>query len=274
MRISAAERTLNYAILTFFALLAVLPLVGVLITSLTPPGEGGASLGVPSRLSFGNYAQAWTTGHFSQYMMSSTIVVVCVVVGTAVLAILAGFGFARLRFPGSNIIFYACILGLMVPQEAYVVPLYFTFRDLGLDNSYLAVILPQIAQSLAFGIFWMRAAFRALPESLLQAARLDGASNRVVLWRILVPPTMPAVLTMVMLVFMWTWNEFLLSLVMLRSESLRTAPLALTFFQSRFTTNFPVMAAAASIIALPVVILYIFLQRHFLRGMLSGAIKG
>jgi raffinose/stachyose/melibiose transport system permease protein len=160
----------------------------------------------------------------------------------------------------------------MVPMEAIIVPLYYDFR--GLTNTYWGLILPQIATSVAFGTFWMRAFFRGVPRSLVEAARIDGASSWFTLWRVLLPLARPAVLTMTVLLFMWTWNEFLLALVMVSDEGLRTAPLGLSFFQGRNTSDLTLLAAGSVIVALPVVVLYVFLQRHFIRGMLSGAVKG
>ena len=128
--------------------------------------------------------------------------------------------------------------------------------------------------SVGFGTFWMRAFFRSVPRSLVEAARLDAASSWTTLWRVVLPMGRPAVLTLMLLVFMWTWNEFLLALVMVTDEGLRTAPLGLTFFQGRNTTDVPLLAAGAVIVAAPVVVAYLFLQRHFIRGMLSGAVKG
>lgn len=274
MKMGAGEKLLNYAILIFFSALAIVPLIGVLLTALTPQEEGGPSFSIPSRIDFSNFSGAWTDARMGDHLLTTAIVTVSVVVAATILSILAGFAFARMDFPGSKVLFYLAIIGLLVPQEAYVIPLFFTFRDWGLTDNYLGVILPQVAQSLAFGIFWMRATFRGIPESLLEAGRLDGASTRTILWRILVPPAMPAIITMIMLVFMWTWNDFLLSLIMLPSQQISTAPLSLTFFQGRHLTNFPMLAAAATIVALPIVIVYIFMQRHFLRGMLGGAVKG
>ena len=122
--------------------------------------------------------------------------------------------------------------------------------------------------------FWMRAYFRSVPRSLVEAARLDGASSWSALWRVVLPGARPAVLTMMVLVFMWTWNEFLLALVMVSDESLRTAPLGLAFFQGRNTSDLALLAAGSVIVALPVVVLYVLGQRHFVRGMLTGAVKG
>jgi raffinose/stachyose/melibiose transport system permease protein len=178
-----------------------------------------------------------------------------------------------MRFRGEQVLFYVLLIGLMVPLEATIVPLYYDLRDLGLTDTYWALILPQAGVSVAFGTFWMRAFFRSVPRSLVEAARLDGSSSWSTLWRVIMPLARPAVLTMVVLVFMWTWNEFLLALVMVSDEDLRTAPLGLAFFQGRNTSDEALLAAGSLIVAAPVVIVYLFLQRHFIRGMLSGAVK-
>jgi len=172
------------------------------------------------------------------------------------------------------VLFYVFLLGLMVPEEAMIVPLYFDLRDLNLTDTYWALIMPQIGLSVAFGSFWMRAFFASAPRSIVEAARIDGASSWTTLWRVLVPFGRPAILTMMVLVFMWTWNEFLLALVMVSKENLRTAPLGLAFFQGQHTSDLTLLAAGAVIVATPVVIVYVFLQRHFIRGMLTGAVKG
>ncbi|MEU1600983.1 carbohydrate ABC transporter permease [Streptomyces sp. NPDC005708] len=272
--ISRRERALNYAILTAFAALALVPLLGVVTSALTPVAQSSPSFTWPHHLDWGNFATAWRQGHFATYLTSSVVVAVSVVLLTSVLAILAGFSFAHFDYPGRSPLFYVTLIGLMVPPEAFVIPLYFNLRDAGVTDSYWSLILPQTAQSLAFGVFWMRNFFRSVPVSIIEAARLDGASDWRLLWRILVPTSRPALLTMAMLVFMWTWNEFLLPLVMITDENKRTAPLGLAFFQSEHTTQYSLLAAASIIVALPVVALYVLLQRHFISGMLSGAVKG
>ena len=197
-----------------------------------------------------------------------------VVLVSSVLSILAGYAFGLMRFRGEQVLFYVILLGLTIPMEAILVPLYYDLRDVGLTDTYWALILPQAALSTAFGTFWMRAFFRSVPRSLIEAARLDGSSSWMTLWRVVLPLARPAVLTMVVLVFMWTWNEFLLALVMVSDESLRTAPLGLAFFQGRNTSDEGLLMAGSLIVAAPVVLVYLFLQRHFIRGMLSGAVKG
>jgi raffinose/stachyose/melibiose transport system permease protein len=179
-----------------------------------------------------------------------------------------------MRFRARTFLFYAFLLGLIVPWEATLIALYYDARSVGLIDTYWALILPEAALSLAFGTFWMRASFRSTPRSLLEAARIDGASSWSVLWRVLVPFLRPSILTMMVLIFMWTWNSFLLTLVMVQDEELRTAPLGLAFFVGRFETDYGGLAAGAVIVAFPIVVFYVFLQRHFIRGMLSGAVKG
>jgi raffinose/stachyose/melibiose transport system permease protein len=256
--IDRREQFLSQLVLGVFALIALAPVARIVLTAL---GDGGS------------FATAWDEGHFSTYLRSSLIVTASVVAISTLLSILAGYAFGLMRFRGAQVLFYVFLLGLMVPLEATIVPLYYDMRDLGLTDTYWALILPQAGVSVAFGTFWMRAFFRSVPRSLVEAARLDGASSWSTLWRVVLPLGRPAVLTMIVLVFMWTWNEFLLALVMVSDESLRTAPLGLAFFQGRNTTDEALLAAGAIIVAAPVVIAYLFLQRHFIRGMLSGAVK-
>jgi raffinose/stachyose/melibiose transport system permease protein len=270
---SRGEQTLTYGVLGAFSLLALAPIVGILFTALQDP-HGLASFGTFDGFHFGNFKTAWEEGNFGSYLRSSAIVAVAVVVSAGFLSILSGYAFGMMRFRGSQVIFYVFLFGLTIPTEAVIVPLYYDLRDLGLTDTYWALILPQAASSVAFGTFWMRAFFRGVPRSLVEAARIDGASSWFTLWRVLLPLARPAVLTMTVLLFMWTWNEFLLALVMVSDEGLRTAPLGLSFFQGRNQSNLTLLAAGAVIVATPVVVLYVFLQRHFIRGMLSGAVKG
>ena len=271
--IDRREQALTYALLGVFSLVALVPIAGIVLTALQAPGEL-TSFGRPGGFHPGNFATAWEDGHFSSYLRSSVIVAVTVVTASTLLSIPAGYAFGMMRFRGDQALFYLFLLGLMVPLEATIVPLYYDFRDLALTDTYAALILPQIGVSLAFGTFWMRAFFRSVPRSLVEAARIDGSSAWSTLWRVLLPTARPAVVTMMVLIFMWTWNEFLLALVMVSDEALRTAPLGLAFFQGRNTTDFALLAAGAVIVATPIVILYVFLQRHFIRGMLTGAVKG
>ena len=274
MRVSRGERLANYAILIAFAVFAIYPVLTIVVAALGPDDAAGGQVGAGVLgLHPENFAKAWQDGHFGSYLRTSVVVSVTVVLVSVTLSILSGFAFGTMRFPGSTVLFYVFLLGIMMPSEAVVVPLYFDLRTLGLTDTLWAVVLPQVAQSVAFGTFWMRAYFRTSSRSLVEAARLDGASTRRILWSVLVPLARPAIVTLTVLVFMWTWNEFLIPLVMVVSESLRTAPLGLAFFQGQYTQGFTLLAAGACIVATPVVLLYLFLQRHFIAGMLEGAVR-
>jgi raffinose/stachyose/melibiose transport system permease protein len=265
---SRLERTFTYAVLLAAAAFALYPLGLILATAVQP-----TTVGVDG-FDLGNFATAWEVGRFGRYMTTSVIVSVSVVLLSAALASLAGYAFGTMRFRGSTVLFYLLLLGLMVPSEAIVIPLYYDLRSVGLDDSYVSLILPQVAQSLAFGTFWMRAYFRSTSVEVVEAARLDGAGHLRIFWSILLPMGRPALITMMLLVFMWTWNEFLLPLVMIRDQDLLTAPLGLAFFKGQYTGSTPLLAAGAVLVALPVVAFYLVAQRHFIRGMLEGAVKG
>lgn len=271
--ISRTEVAMNHAIALAFCVFALLPVVGVVLLALRPEGAVGSSLDLSGGLHPENFVRAWEGGRFTQSMRSSVIVVAVVVPVASLLSILAGYAFGTMRFPGSNALFFLFLFGLMVPLEATIAPLYYILRGFGLTNSYWSLVVPQAASLLAFGTFWMRAYFLSTSRTIVEAARLDGATTFQTLWRVLVPMARPAILTMVVLQFMWTWNDFMLALVMVSSESVRTAPLSLTFFVGRYSADFTAIAAGSIIVALPVVIAYVFLQRHFIRGVLSGALR-
>ena len=269
MRASRTERVLNYVVLTLFAVQALGPILYVLVMALSSETIGDSSWG-----HVGNFAAAWEQGHFSQYMRNSVMIAVIVVSVALLLSLMSGYVLGILRPRGSNILFYVFLLGIMVPSEAIVLPLFFDLRTLGMTDTIWAIALPQIAQSLAFGTFWMRAYFRGVDPAILEAARLDGAGDVRILRSILLPIGRPAIVTQIVLTFMWTWNDFLIPLVMSPSGKLRTAPLGLAFFQGQYTQGSTLLAAGAVLVALPMVVLYLILQRQFISGMTDGAVKG
>ncbi|NHN54670.1 carbohydrate ABC transporter permease [Calidifontibacter sp. DB0510] len=269
--IGRGERAANYVILVAFAIFALYPIGKIVAIALGPAdsGSGGGILGVHP----GNFVDAWQTGHFGSYLRTSLLVSVIVVVVSVLCSILAGYALGMLRFRGADALFYLFLIGMMMPNEVIVVPLYYDLRSVHLTDTIWAVVLPQIAQSIAFGTYWMRAYFRAGNRSMVEAARLDGANSWRTLWSVLVPLGRPAIVTLTLLVFMWTWNEFLIPLVMVTKDSLQTAPLGLAFFQGQHTSATTLLAAAACLVATPIVVLYAFLQRHFIAGMLEGAVR-
>ncbi|WP_231979658.1 carbohydrate ABC transporter permease [Tessaracoccus coleopterorum] len=240
MKVSTGEKTLNYVILSLFALYAITPILTIAITAVRPAigvTEGG--------LHFENFVEAWQLGRFGPALLNSLLVAILVVSVALTLSILAGYAFGTMKFRGSTLLFYLFLLGMMVPAEAIVIPLFFDLRSLGLTDTIWAVALPQIAQSVAFGTFWMRSQFRAMPPNLVEAAAIDGTSGFGTLRRIMLPPALPSVATVAVLMFMWTWNEFLIPLIMSPSGVWRTAPLGLSIFKGQYTADHALLSAAA-----------------------------
>jgi len=270
---SRLERSATYVILAVFTVIALVPVLQIVSTAVSSPDSLQPGLLWPDGLHLSNFVDAWNRGHFGSYLRSSALVAVVVVVTAGMVSTLAAYAFGTMRFPGSTVLFYLFLLGLTIPEEAIVIPLYYDFRGIGLTDTYWALILPQTAQSVAFGTYWMRTYFSGSPRGLIDAARIDGASTWSTLWRVLVPAGRPAITTMVVITFMWTWNEFLLALVMVSSDSRRTVPLGLAFFQGQHSSDVALLAAAAVLVALPVVLVYLLFQRRFIEGMLTGALK-
>jgi raffinose/stachyose/melibiose transport system permease protein len=186
---------------------------------------------------------------------------------------MAAYAFARLRFRGRSTLFALYLGTLIIPSQVTLIPNYLIVRELHWHNTYAGLIAPFVVS--VFSTFLLRQFFLAIPSDYEDAARIDGANSFGVLRRVLVPQAVPAVMTMSVLVFTYTWNEFLLALVLVSgSQSHQTAPLGLSFFAGANRAGDPTkVAAAAVLVAAPILLVYLFLQRHFVRGMLAGALK-
>ena len=256
-------------------LLVVIPFFSIFLASLKTPAElVKGALNMPEEWLWSNYAEAWTQAHFKDYLVNSVIVAVGVVATSTFLSILSGYAFGKMRFRFRSILLAVFLLGIMAPQEAYIVPLYYLVKEIGLIDTYWAMILPQIGMSVCFGTFWLSGFFRNFPQELVDAAKIDGCGSWTVLWRVIIPNASAAITTLVVLFFVWTWNDFLIPLVMVSSEALRTLPLGLAFFQGKYSSNVPLIASGAMIVTLPTLMIYIFFQRQFIRGITSGALQG
>lgn len=264
----------TYLVLTFFLLLAIIPFVIIAFTAFKTSNELARGVfNLPEVWRWSNFVEAWTQARFSQYFQSSVIVVIPVVLISTALSVMAGYAFGRMRFPFSRLLFFTLLLGIMVPLEALIIPLYHNLRWMGLLDTYWALILPQVGLSLSFGTFWMRGFFAEVPQDLVDAAIVDGCNSWQALWRVLLPIVQPAILSMMVLFFIWTWNDFLLALVLISTEELRTLPLGLAFFQGQRTTNIPLIAAGATMVAIPAIMIYVAFQRQFIRGVTGGAVE-
>jgi raffinose/stachyose/melibiose transport system permease protein len=272
--LSRSERTVSSIILLVVAIVTLYPIVVLVSTAFENANTNNTGISFFKEFSFSSFKYAWTQGSFGQYTLHTAIMTVSVMVLSVIIAVVAAYAVALLRPLGSKLLFYAAILGFMLPVEVLITPWFYELQYLGWLNTYWALIVPQVAQSIAFGIFWMNSAFLAVPKELTEAAILDGASRLDVFRLVLIPNVMPAIKTMAALVFLWTWNGFLLPLVLVSKTSLFVDTIGLSNFQGAHFQNSGALAAAAVLTALPVVLVYLVSQRSFISGMFAGSTVG
>ena len=269
-----ARNWFRHLVLIFFAFIAFYPIIVMWITALRPARDVMQSpFGLPTSIFLDNIVNAWVIGRFGNYFINSVIITVPTVIGVAALSALGGYGIARFRFRGRMLIFYTMLLGLTIPFQSVMIPLYYQLLAMGLIGSYLAVILPSIAFGLPFGIFLMQSFFEDMPHELTEAARVDGCSEFRIFRSVMLPLAKPAVSTLIVFQFMRTWNEFLMPLLYLQDEARRPIPLGLMFFQGAYTRDIGLIAAGVSLSTIPVIIVYLIFQRQFVKGLTAGAVK-
>lgn len=269
--IGRVERTANYLILIIFSALVIIPLVLLVFTALSPKANGEPDL---SNLRWQNFVTAWNQSNFGSHLVISAIVSITVAAVTLLITPLAAYALSILRIPGHKFLFILFLAGIMIPLEGIIVPLYFTLRTTPIASTIVSLLFAHSGLAVSFGVFWMRAAFRAIPPSLVESARLDGASPFRILRSIALPLAQPSMITLGLLTFMWTWNDFFLAFVLINNPDQLPVTVALGQFATKYTNQFNLMSAAAILVALPIVVLYIFFQRRFIEGVLSGALKG
>jgi raffinose/stachyose/melibiose transport system permease protein len=228
----------------------------------------------PTTINLANYQFAWNEAHIPKFALNSLIVSVGTVVLTLVAGAMAAFALSRLRFRGRAWVHLAFVLLLTIPVQIYIIPLYIIIVRAHLSDSLLGLILPYTAGSLPLAIFLLKTYFDQLPADLLDAARLDGCSNRMILLTVVLPLSRPVLSTVTIFTFVQSWNEFFLALVFIHNPDLQTLPLGLqAFFVNQYETQFPQLFATLALSIAPVVIVYLFLQKQFIAGLTAGAVK-
>lgn len=254
------------------ALVMGLPLLWMLVTSVSTLAETRRfPPSLPSSLHWGNYVAAWSGSPFARWLLNSGIVSVTCVISNVVLCTMAGYAFARIRFPGSKIAFIVILATLMVPFQVVMIPTLMIIKFLGLVDTLPALIVPNLVTP--FGIYLMRQFFVSLPVEIEEAALIDGAGRFRILLRILMPLMGPPLSTVAVLTFLSVWNDFLWPLVALSTPETMTIQLGLATFQSAHFTNWPVLMAGTVMSQLPVLILFVVGQRFFVRSIASSGIK-
>jgi ABC-type glycerol-3-phosphate transport system permease component len=268
-----ARRTpISLAVLTVVVVIICAPLLMTLLTAIKPADEAGSPLSLPSRITFEFFVKVWTEG-FNRYFVNSLIISTVDAVVMIVIASLAGYAMVFIRFPGKTILNVLLIGALMVPATAIVLPLYSSVRAIGLINTHLGVIVSDLALALPVFVLLFGSYFRKVPGSLHEAARIDGASEVQIYFRVILPTALPVIITTGLLEFLWSWNDLLLRLLLLPSANARTMAVGLLLYQGAQTRDISSLSAGAVIMSAPVVILFLLFQRHFVRGMTAGAVK-
>ena len=263
---------------TVASILFVLPLAWAVFRSLLPDAlvTSAPARADLSHLTFGNYSGLISGGDILHYAGNSLLVAAMTAVATAVVATMAGYGFARFRFRGSGIVFAMVLATLMVPFQALLTPLFLEMHTLHLTNSLIGLALFYTTFNLPFGVFVMRNTFLQIPWELSEAAAVDGASPARTLISVLRPLVVPGIATTVLYAFLFSWTEFVGALTFITSNNLYTLPLALLNMEygSVGQVNFGYLEAGAVIAMIPCILLYIGLQRYYIRGLTSGVVKG
>lgn len=268
-------RLFRHLVLGAGALLMVLPFVLMISISLKPPGEIFAPEFrlLPDQWHvIQNYREAFAKQPLGRYLVNGLIVTACIFAAQALVALPCAYALAKLRWRGRETTFLFVLLALLVPPQVPAIPLYIGLWKLGLLDSYAALILPSTIS--VFGIFLMRQFFRTVPDDLISAARLDGLGEFAIVWRIMLPTALPALVAFGLLSLVWNWNEFFWPLLVVQTQTLATPPLGVVFFaNAEAGTNYGPLMAAATVITLPLALAFLLAQRWFIDGVTMTSVK-
>jgi len=257
------------------ALVVFFPFFWMAVTSLkTVPEIQRVPLQVaPDRWSnVDNYREVFQRQLFGRFLLNSALVASVSAVSSLLVSSLAGYGFAKFRFPGRDVLFFGIIGILMVPFQSVVVPLYLWVNRLGLLDTYAGILAPDLVS--VFGVFLMRQAIETVPTDYIEAARIDGGSEFGIFWRVVLPSVAPAMATLVIIKFMWTWNELFWPLVVINSPEMKVVTLGLVSFTNMYFIEYNLVTAAAVVSILPVLAIFLLCQRWIVRAVVMSGLKG
>ncbi|HEX2911677.1 MAG TPA: carbohydrate ABC transporter permease [Chloroflexia bacterium] len=272
-RVFPGARALSYLILILFALLAIMPFLYMIALSLQTEADtfAGNPVIIPSDPQFSNYLDIWQKAPFARFFANSVIVAGTITLSHLFFDPLAGYVFAKYRFPLKNVIFMLILGTLMIPFFVRMIPLYIMMSKLGWLNTYQGLITPFLMS--AFGIFLMRQFIAPLPSELIDAARIDGCSEFRIYWKIILPQAKPALATLGLLTFVTQWDEFLWPLIAVNSTDMRTMTIGLTLFNQEYFTQWQYTAAGSIVLFIPILILFLLTQRFFIKGIALTGMK-
>jgi multiple sugar transport system permease protein len=227
---------------------------------------------IPNPIKWSNYVKAWSSIPFGRFYINSIFVAVTITAGQVFTSSLAAYAFARLKFPGRDKLFFGYLATMMIPGTVTMIPVFILMKTMGWLDTYKALILPGMFT--AYGTFMLRQFFMTLPHDLEDAAKIDGCSLFGIYWRVILPLSKPALATLATFTFIWNWGNFIWPLVITNSEKMKTLPIGLSYFQDLHSTEWTLLMAASLIVLVPALIVFIFNQRFFTRGIALTGMKG
>ncbi len=270
-----AINTLIHLFLLAVAVTCIYPLLWMVASSFKTQGTIFSDISlIPKAFHFENYYLAVTKGDFGRYFLNSIFYTVCVVIGIVLVSSLAAYALARLRFPGKNLLFIMFMAAMMIPIPGSFVALYVLLNKLHLRNTPLGYILCMINVGLAMSIFLLKTFFDKMPRELEDAARIDGCSKWGIWWHVALPFARPVLAVVVVFNALNVWNEYVLALIIFDNKNLMPLQRALMMFQGEFLTNYPLLMAGLTITALPIIIVYLLMQKYIVKGVTSTAVFG
>ncbi|GAB6100332.1 carbohydrate ABC transporter permease [Halanaerocella petrolearia] len=267
------KKTGVYILLIINTIIVLFPFFWMVSTALKTRSEILSSQTItllPKKSNWRNFIQAWSKTNFGRQFTNSMVVAIIITLGQIITSAMAGYAFARFEFKGKKLLFGILLTTLIVPFQMRSIPVYVIISKLGWLDSYKALIIPSLAN--AFGIFLFKQFFSQIPYALEEAALIDGASRWQILWKIMVPLSKPAAVSLSIFTFTAEWNILFKPLILTRSQAMKTVQLGLTTFQDQFSTNYTLLMAAATFVTVPVLILFLIGQRQFIQGVANTGI--
>ncbi len=274
MRVARSELWAGRGFLLALMAFTILPFISIFTTALHPSGTVPNGLDWPSNPQWGNFVEAFRVAQMPALLASSTFIVLAVVPVSLIIATMAGFSIGLLRVPGASVLLFLFVFGLTLPFPGIIIPIYILERAMGIYNTRLAIVLPLIGLYMPFGVFWMRAHFVNMPAEISEAARVDGATTWDLFWQIHVPLARAPIASLGILMSIWTWNQFLLALVLVEDPTQRTMAGALGAFQGHYATDIPLLCAGTILILVPTLVVFVLFQRQIIAALLQGSVKG
>ena len=268
------KKTWALLLLLLGTLFFTLPFIWSVSLSFQPPGDvfQWPMKLIPDPGTLENYQRLWTEIPFARWLFNSTFIVIVVTATNLFFDSLAGYAFARLRFPGRNILFYAFLATLMIPGHVMLVPRFMLLNAFGLINTYTGLMAPMVVQ--VFGIFLMKQFFESLPKELEEAARIDGCGPFRTFWQVVLPVSRPALVALGVYTFQGNWNEFLWPVIVTTTQDMFTLPMGMAMFRYEFKVEWTMLMAGSVLIALPTLFIFLAFQRLFIQGAASSGLKG